>query len=970
MFEKDSVAIKSEFSPKPLFDIRPLQSALARGQLILTPNQRLARAIQQAWGLHCRERGKSSWKQAPVYAIDHWLEACWQDLRDSGFEPVLDAAPAPEHTELFLWSQIISADERTPPSSSINGLAHLARQARQYLALWPGKELDFRNTASIFRDHQGYQLLLDWLPRLHEALARLNLLTPEQTLSLIKQGFTETVLPKQEIIHLVGFQILPPAQHQLLETAATEISELKPAGHSGNCQITALADSDAEMAGAAHWAQARLQSGAKRVGIVFPNLPRIRKRVERQFRSVLEPDYCLPCKPNSPPPFNISAGTPLAQTGLVEAALTLLTLNESEQPLAFYCAILNNPFWADSRRETELRGNAEVQLRELDRVQIKASDFRSVIQRARKNLKPTHPETDPDTDISNTDAPGPSARLQAAAHLARRQPVKQTFLAWAHYIAEFLDTVGWPGSRTLDSIEYQQLLHWQQTLDHFVNLDTAKAQVTWPEALSQLRQLANKIIFQPQTPDSPIQVLGVLEAAGLSFDALWVAGMGDEEWPQTVQMQPLLPAKLQKQAAMPRTDAGRELTLSRAIISGFSRAAKEIVFSYPERDGDVEKRPSPLLQEIATQPSSSDSSWVRTTLDHPLARHLANTPAREWVQWEQAPMFSPQSEKLRGGSSLLRDQAACPFNAFARWRLGAKPLPEPVPGLSALERGNLTHRCLELLWRRIGAQNALLTLSERERTEQLGEVIDTALSEAATCLPELNGLRLRRIESTRLARLLQRWLALEAERPPFIVAASEHSITLTLNLGKAGAPLLLPLRIDRIDLLADGRLALIDYKTGRTNISGWGGIRPEQPQLPLYALGIMGDEHGLKLNNFDFKPKDPKHPAIAALCFAQISNAQGLALTGVTDDPDSWPLRPLGELGLAETWDKTVDQWREHLETIAEEFVEGEAEIVYYTGATEHQNYLLPLNRLPELDDIRALQETERNRNNSSGVNP
>ncbi len=43
------------------------------------------------------------------------------------------------------------------------------------------------------------------------------------------------------------------------------------------------------------------------------------------------------------------------------------------------------------------------------------------------------------------------------------------------------------------------------------------------------------------------------------------------------------------------------------------------------------------------------------------------------------------------------------------------------------------------------------------------------------------------------------------------------------------------MRIDRVDRLLDGARVLIDYKTGAAT-ADWRGERPDNPQLPVYAL--------------------------------------------------------------------------------------------------------------------------------------
>ena len=64
----------------------------------------------------------------------------------------------------------------------------------------------------------------------------------------------------------------------------------------------------------------------------------------------------------------------------------------------------------------------------------------------------------------------------------------------------------------------------------------------------RVKRLAAQTLFQPEAPDVPIQVLGVLESAGLEFDHLWVMGLTDEAWPIPARPNPFIPVALQRAA--------------------------------------------------------------------------------------------------------------------------------------------------------------------------------------------------------------------------------------------------------------------------------------------------------------------------------------------------------------------------------------------------------------------------------------
>src|SRR5204863_1563398 len=91
--------------------------------------------------------------------------------------------------------------------------------------------------------------------------------------------------------------------------------------------------------------------------------------------------------------------------------------------------------------------------------------------------------------------------------------------------------------------------------------------------------------------------------------------------------------------------------------------------------------------------------------------------------------------------------------------------------------------------------------------------------------------RIAELERSRRARLAREWLDVEKARPAFSVFSLEEKRTLEFAGLEFGA------RIDRMDRLASGGHAIIDYKTGG-NITPrrWDPPRPDEPQLAPYAV--------------------------------------------------------------------------------------------------------------------------------------
>jgi len=105
-----------------------------------------------------------------------------------------------------------------------------------------------------------------------------------------------------------------------------------------------------------------------------------------------------------------------------------------------------------------------------------------------------------------------------------------------------------------------------------------------------------------------------------------------------------------------------------------------------------------------------------------------------------------------------------------------------------------------------------------------------------------------------------------------------------------------------VDELADGRRVLLDYKTGEVKKGAWEGERPDEPQLPLYA--VTEDEGEL-----------------AAVAFAQTKTGD-MRFRGVQSESGILP----GRVDALANMSEQVGDWRRVLTMLAEDFRNGLAD--------------------------------------------
>ncbi len=572
-----------------------------------------------------------------------------------------------------------------------------------------------------------------------------------------------------------------PARTALLAQLAARgiaIETLAAPAAPGPFRTARLADAPDELRAAFAWAKQRLGARSEaRVAIVVPTSARRLHEIDR-LAAELPAELCW------------TAGRTLAAEPAIGAAVDALALASAHAPYAVFGRWLRSPFFSAPREESFARARLDAELRLEMRSQL---SFRAAYRCGVDEL---------------LGARAPSSAAALAAALAAVGGIRSaTPSRWAHLLARFLAELRWqpPAARAV-------LLAWQSTLDELSRLTAIAGEISLDAALAEVARLLERSV-PAALPLRGVHVLPRVDDVGPGYDAVWVTGFIDTAWPEPPRGNPLLPIALQRAHGMPYSSPRDAQERSARALERLVRRSRELVISWPARVYDYDTEPSPAIRDW---PALSAAELDALTSARPV-----RTAARETLA-DDAPPFT--GARVPGGTGALGRQARCPLRAFCQDRLGARPLEALGFGVPPRLRGVAAHRAAESLLGDLPAQADLAA-----KAAAVAQTVERALAKlfgrARAPLAALYEL-----EAEQLERVLAALLRAEALRAPFRVRAVEQRTTVSVG------PLTFDVRIDRLDELADGTLAVIDYKTSERATSGdWFGPRLRDAQVPLYA---------------------------------------------------------------------------------------------------------------------------------------
>jgi probable DNA repair protein len=653
----------------------------------------------------------------------------------------------------------------------------------------------------------------------------------------------------------------------------------------GAVQSQSCADELTEARMAASWIGARLaQHPEARAAILYPNRGQARHAIEALIHE-FGTDGPAPSG-TAERPWHDAIEQPLLRHPPIAAALDLLALTPRANDWAAISALLREP-WLDPAERVQ-RMVLEAELRRRGEVQITLREL-ARIARGIDGL------------------PGLGACLEAHRALLDETPKRQSGFAWGATFQRILNLWHWRATGAQGAGERAQR-GLSDALDSLASLDLVASALTHAEALDWLRDALERGGFSATSISARIHLAPIAVAADARADFVWILGMHELAWPPPGRPHALLPMAVQRRYRMPEADGATRLLDARLSLEAALGRIATIV-SFPQRMADGEDaHAAPFARACSpaglASPSPLPGAWRRIVRD---------------VRWESivddtAPALLP-GIAVRGGTKLLDDQSACPFRAFATHRLHARLLEEPALGLDARARGQLVHFAMHACWKGLPSQDELLQLDEIAIAARAEGAAEQALRSFERRRKSSLPRRFRALERARLAALVQAALDLDRARRPFAIDSLEQRCDVQVG------GLKLTLRSDRVDRLADRRALIVDYKSGEVTPSDWFGERPRACQLPLYAVARRD---------------------AAGIAFAQLKPGS-IGYRGIVDgETQGAGLAPCNG-----DWRALLDEWRESLTRLGQEFGSGQARVDPQPHACERCD-LISLCRIQE----------------------
>lgn len=438
-----------------------------------------------------------------------------------------------------------------------------------------------------------------------------------------------------------------------------------------------------------------------------------------------------------------------------------------------------------------------------------------------------------------------------------------------------------PGDETVPPLEGEdELMRWIEATLALDRLGPRYDARGLDLALGQL--MAGESVRPKQASATDIAIYGRLEARLMRADLMILAGLNEGVWPEIADPGPWMSRGMRLAAGLEAPEKLHGLAAHDFLMAA---GAQNVIVTRAERAGTSPATPSRLVQRIealageaiAAQMAARGTQWT----DAANRIDAIEGPARAATRPAPRPpaALRPRALSVTEAETLLRS----PYDLYAKYVLGLRAVDPLGADPDAAERGTIIH---DVFGDYIKAGHDP-TAPDAHATLM---VIARARFAGLEAVPERRDIWLERF-----AHAAREFLAYERKRAGEVVRRNAE-IGGKAEFAIDGQTFTLRGRADRIDVMASGRLQVIDFKTGAIPT----GAEMKDylaPQLPLEAAiarrGGFGD--------------------------ALVAGAEALTYIKIANGPDAFTPTPfaLGKgIDLPQAIDESFARFSRHVDAV------------------------------------------------------
>ena len=401
-----------------------------------------------------------------------------------------------------------------------------------------------------------------------------------------------------------------------------------------------------------------------------------------------------------------------------------------------------------------------------------------------------------------------------------------------------------------------------------------------------LQRLIGQLIQQTTIPfhgepAEGLQVMGVLETRNLDFDHVLLLSAGEGNMPKGVNDSSFIPHAIRR--AYELTTIENKVSIYAYYFHRLLQRAKDvtILWNNATEDGQrgemsrfmlqlmVERGHEKPIAQHTLQAGKTMLRYQPTAIDK--TPHVQELMSQQWLGVEK--LLSP---------TAINRYMRCPLQFYYRYVAGIEEPDQPDDEQELDNRvfGNIFHQAADSIYKQLPQYVTRDLLAHLLKTKATIErAVDEAFHQELPHAP-VSGLHL--INREVIIRYIRQLLEIDLRLAPFTILGLECDVERKLSLHTShstlhtppsslhtppSSPLRIGGRIDRLDQMNDGRIRVVDYKTGSKKLRPLAGVDD------IFDPDKIHDHSDYYLQTFVYadivRRQQPSAPVSPALLFIQ-----------------------------------------------------------------------------------------------------